>query len=449
MSLTVIVMLSAAALLLIQPQTNGAMAAVMQGKGGTIKPVPTPIPLPKKAAPQRSAQPSRANTKTNQGAKSKGDEAAATERTYWESIRSSTDPEDFKAYLKKYPNGQFADLANNRIRALEAAKAQLSPTPSPTPAPTPEPVYEWTKAERDLSAPVRVEFHRRSLSFSVPSGWTRTQREGEGGSYRQVSFRAPDSPQTNISVQCYQNGIPHTLRNGAAELWYEEKKLIDYRRSEYASQNVSTKLTDTEVVNHPTGRWYTFTADVLDMKALESGGTPYGMGLAASLDAVYPDDVWQEERHDPGSRFDYELKPGSLSAFTRTRHSYAIRQVGTYDDLIVMVYTAPIDQFDEKMLPSVMATLKMSGTIKVRPWSSDSSVSLSKYELEIVIDGERKGEAVADKPYLVSAGKHHITVRAKELKPFEKDAFVGAWEDLDVDVKLERTASSTDGAKPK
>jgi TonB family protein len=43
---------------------------------------------------------------------------AAFELSYWESIKNSTDPEDFKAYLEKYPSGQFAALAKNKIRIL-------------------------------------------------------------------------------------------------------------------------------------------------------------------------------------------------------------------------------------------------------------------------------------------------------------------------------------------
>lgn len=51
---------------------------------------------------------------------------AAIERTYWESIRDSSDPEDFRAYLRKYPDGEFVDLANNRIRGLESAARERS-----------------------------------------------------------------------------------------------------------------------------------------------------------------------------------------------------------------------------------------------------------------------------------------------------------------------------------
>ncbi|HYP02546.1 MAG TPA: hypothetical protein VER76_20310, partial [Pyrinomonadaceae bacterium] len=34
--------------------------------------------------------------------------------SFWDAIKNSSDPEDFRAYLDKYPNGTFADLARRR-----------------------------------------------------------------------------------------------------------------------------------------------------------------------------------------------------------------------------------------------------------------------------------------------------------------------------------------------
>ena len=48
---------------------------------------------------------------------------ATVELSYWELIKNSTNPEDFKAYLSEYPHGRFASLA--RIRAQ-----QTSPQPA-------------------------------------------------------------------------------------------------------------------------------------------------------------------------------------------------------------------------------------------------------------------------------------------------------------------------------
>ena len=42
--------------------------------------------------------------------------AEAVELAFWDSIKTSKNPEDFGAYLQKYPNGQFASLARIRQR---------------------------------------------------------------------------------------------------------------------------------------------------------------------------------------------------------------------------------------------------------------------------------------------------------------------------------------------
>jgi hypothetical protein len=45
---------------------------------------------------------------------------AGVETMFWESIRQSTNPADFRAYLEQYPQGRFAPLARNRLAALGA-----------------------------------------------------------------------------------------------------------------------------------------------------------------------------------------------------------------------------------------------------------------------------------------------------------------------------------------
>jgi caspase domain-containing protein len=53
----------------------------------------------------------------------------AVEREYWETIRNSTDAQDYKDYLQTYPNGAYAGIARAKVRQIEAAK---STTPSNT-----------------------------------------------------------------------------------------------------------------------------------------------------------------------------------------------------------------------------------------------------------------------------------------------------------------------------
>ena len=102
-------------------QFNAAAGAVGQGKGGEV--IAKPTPTPKKTTTKRNT-PSKTtnNSKSNQAAKSASEAASAAEMIFWNSIKDSANPDDYKEYLKEYPNGQFAGLANNRLSALEDAK---------------------------------------------------------------------------------------------------------------------------------------------------------------------------------------------------------------------------------------------------------------------------------------------------------------------------------------
>lgn len=75
-------------------------------------------------------------------------EAAATtdgnlEIVYWQSVEASGNIDMYRAYIKKFPNGAFVDLAKIKIKALEsnsqqatAARPQRTHTP-PVPSPPP------------------------------------------------------------------------------------------------------------------------------------------------------------------------------------------------------------------------------------------------------------------------------------------------------------------------
>ncbi len=57
-------------------------------------------------------------------------DVSSIELKFWESVERSKDPKDFEAYLRKYPNGNFVELANNRIKSLEDAKTANPSTPA-------------------------------------------------------------------------------------------------------------------------------------------------------------------------------------------------------------------------------------------------------------------------------------------------------------------------------
>jgi uncharacterized caspase-like protein len=63
----------------------------------------------------------------------------AAELLFWESVKDSRSIEELQAYLRRFPDGVFSDLARARISALERGAAPASATPAPVPS-TPAPV---------------------------------------------------------------------------------------------------------------------------------------------------------------------------------------------------------------------------------------------------------------------------------------------------------------------
>jgi PEGA domain len=87
------------------------------------------------------------------------------ELAFWNSIKDSKNPEEFAAYLRRYPHGQFAELATIRMNALSTQKstgpeptsptpepAKPAPTPTSTPSPTPTPLPAPTPELPPVSA---------------------------------------------------------------------------------------------------------------------------------------------------------------------------------------------------------------------------------------------------------------------------------------------------------
>ncbi len=75
---------------------------------------------------------------------------ATIETTFWTSIKDGSDPADFEAYLKRYPEGHYADLARNRLTSLDEP-ASKPPTPQ--------------SAARDRQAPAREKRGHGRLAF--------------------------------------------------------------------------------------------------------------------------------------------------------------------------------------------------------------------------------------------------------------------------------------------
>lgn len=59
------------------------------------------------------------------------------EIVFWNSVKDSQDARELQAYLDKYPNGQFAPLAQIRLKNLQGAQSKPAPQSAASAAPAP------------------------------------------------------------------------------------------------------------------------------------------------------------------------------------------------------------------------------------------------------------------------------------------------------------------------
>ena len=172
------------------------------------------------------------------------------ELTFWSSVNDSDDKADFEAYLKRYPDGHYSDLARNRIAALTRAEARAAapppapPPPPPAPAPAPPkaaaPPLPKPAPARAPSAPARspAPAPAKKSGSSVPvmigglvaivlAGWGVSQilpnREDEAGPAEVAeaaaappvpAVAAPDVPV--VEVAAANTDLPETETPAAA-----------------------------------------------------------------------------------------------------------------------------------------------------------------------------------------------------------------------------------------
>ena len=102
-------------------------------------------------------------------------DALTLELVFWDSVKGSTDPADYRAYLQRYPEGQFAALATNRLRAL-ADKPPAAAPPAPVVASASVPLVAPLRALSGPAAGVLTLALSRNGGQAVSAGADRTLR---------------------------------------------------------------------------------------------------------------------------------------------------------------------------------------------------------------------------------------------------------------------------------
>jgi uncharacterized caspase-like protein len=75
---------------------------------------------------------------------------------FWESIKGSADPADFADFLKRYPDSEFASIAQRRMASLHPATVTAPPaTPAPTATAAPIPQADAAEIARSMQSELK------------------------------------------------------------------------------------------------------------------------------------------------------------------------------------------------------------------------------------------------------------------------------------------------------
>ncbi len=247
------------AILLCLPfSRSSASVSLPQGKGGEVIAKPTPTPAPKKTPTSNRARPVSGRSNTG-----------VDELAFWETIKNSTDPEDFKAYLEQYPKGKFATLAKNRLKNLENKNGSTDSSSSNPNSATPS---TTNPATTNPGPPTSGATIPSTANSAVPPGETKEdapRHYAKGQEYYKYDFEAAEK----------EFGIASRLdpRNAEYHFWFG---LVLRYECKYVQAEPELK----EAVRTPTNpSYYLYLAVVLERNQ------KHDEAEAALRDAIRPD----------------------------------------------------------------------------------------------------------------------------------------------------------------
>ena len=154
--------------------------------------------------------------------------SGAVEQEFWDSIKDSSDPADFQAYLKKFPNGSFADLAKNRLAALKntgttqtasAAAQPGSTTRSETTTPASGSLKPGTVFRDCKDCPEMVVVPAGSFTMGSPVDET-GRNKPEGPQHKETIAKSLAFGKYVVTVGEFRKFVQATGRNTNGSCWY-------------------------------------------------------------------------------------------------------------------------------------------------------------------------------------------------------------------------------------
>jgi hypothetical protein len=250
-----------------------------------------------------------------------GDKAAEelrAEMVFWESMRSSTDPADFRAYLEQYPQGRFAALARNRLAALTPQPAAPAAAPAATAAtprtaapgsPMPQQGDSWTyrlTEPKHVDGPKQREY-RVNIATVSNAGIVERYADAQGPSgewtHRHGSYLVSLGPPLFSPYLSAFGNLPTMGNLGRVQI------MAGVCGAEYICQ-ASARVVGTETITVPAGTFNTIRVQIQhSWQGAQHGGHP---AHAAQLTGSRRMTVWYALEAKRAVKFSSRLEFGGV-----------------------------------------------------------------------------------------------------------------------------------------
>ncbi|MDH3742631.1 MAG: caspase family protein [Hyphomicrobiales bacterium] len=194
--------------------------------------------------------------------------AADKETIFWTSIKASTDPAVFEAYLKQFPDGTFAVLAKLRLQALTQKEANLAPK------------QQIQSDQRDTApqADQRSAAALTRLADTYRLGRGVAQSDAEALNYYRKAARM-GYPRAQYSMALmYTEGRGVTRSDSKAVQWYLKAAENGYLSAMHNLANNYKSGTGVSRSYGEAARWYRKAADGGHAKAMFELAYAYNLG---------------------------------------------------------------------------------------------------------------------------------------------------------------------------
>lgn len=224
-----------------------------------------------------------------------GDAALTFELSFWDSIKNSRDPEEFAAYLNKYPEGQFAELAKIRLRALAGKKEEA---PGRNSEPKPPPPADDAAVSATSTKPISPT--------AVPDGVARQPKEqsAEEQPNKEQPLKEQPKEQPPADQPKSSEADTETLEAALDSLRGSLTSKFSYRVGPADEASAAEAATAEVSINYEPLKFEGCTVEWRDQKDT----------LRVSLSELDPEVVRVRPRSRPGTTFSIEVWDVSISA---------------------------------------------------------------------------------------------------------------------------------------